>query len=119
MTASYPEGFLDHFRRPRHVGRLDPCDRAWENQSPHCADLIRFSVRLGGGRVEAIRFQARGCSVCIAAASAAAEGVQGRALAELVRDDGAFLMAVLGPVPARKRRCVAFVWESLLAGLRT
>lgn len=117
MTPHYPEGFLDHFRRPRHVGILEPCDRSWERMSPHCADRLRFSVRLAVDRIQEIRFQALGCSVLIAAASAAAEGVRGRSLNELARDDGAFLMQVLGPLPVRKRRCVAFVWEALRSGL--
>ena len=118
MTAAYPEGFWDHFRRPRQVGRLDPCDRVWEKQSPHCADRIRFTARFRGGRVEDIRFQALGCSVLIAAASAAAEAVRGKPLAEVVQNDGAFILEVLGPLPARKRRCAVFAWETLREGLR-
>jgi len=118
VTGALPEGFWDHFRRPRCVGRLDPCDREWERQSPYCADRIRFTARFRGRRVEEVRFLAQGCSVLIAAASAAAEAAAGKPLAELIQRDVGFLLEALGPLPARKRRCAAFAWSAMQDGLR-
>jgi NifU-like protein involved in Fe-S cluster formation len=119
MTAAYPEGFLDHFRRPRNVGALEAPDRTWEGQSPHCRDFVRFTARLRGNRLEAIRFQAYGCSVCIAAASAATVAAEGKTMAHIQRGSAEVLTQILGAIPDRKRRCVEFVWNTLREGLLT
>ncbi|MGH2961313.1 MAG: iron-sulfur cluster assembly scaffold protein, partial [Solirubrobacterales bacterium] len=45
-----------------------------------CGDLIRVSLSVSGGRIEATRFDAEGCSAAVAAGAALAEEVEGLAV---------------------------------------
>jgi len=118
MKAGLPMGFLRHFRAPRNVGRVEDADWEWERKSPWCQDTVRFSLRLKHGRLEALRFHAYGCGVAIAAASAATEWAKGKRPKAVLEARVAVLERLLGPLPERKRRCVAFVWEALVSGLK-
>jgi tRNA-uridine 2-sulfurtransferase len=65
-----------------------------------CGDLVRISLALAGGRVEAARFDAEGCSATLAAGAAVAEELEGRTVlgaARLGPDDVANLLGGLSP----------------------
>ena len=59
----YRDVILDHNKRPRNFGRLDPCDTAADGYNPLCGDQLTVTLRLEGDRVEDIRFEGRGCGV--------------------------------------------------------
>ncbi len=104
----YSPRLLDHFLRPRNVGRTEVVHGEGHVRSRICQDLLEITVRLGeGGHVEA-RFRAQGCSACIAGASALTELVNEGGFDELRARaiDGSRLARELDGVPAAKRRCV-------------
>ncbi|MFI5314675.1 MAG: adenylyl-sulfate kinase [Myxococcota bacterium] len=80
--SEYPAAVLAHFRNPVGAGRLAPDAArvaAAEARDPAGGQRVRMHVRLGPGeRLEDVRFQAFGCPVTIAVASAAVERVVGR-----------------------------------------
>ena len=73
----YREIILDHYRRPRHRGRVDPADAVVEADNPLCGDQIDLSVRFDGERIEAIGFEGTGCSISQAACSMLCDEVSG------------------------------------------
>src|SRR5579872_3971450 len=73
----YREIILDHYRNPRHHQTVDPADRVIEANNPLCGDELDLSYRLDGGRVAAIGFTGRGCSISQASASMLCEAVTG------------------------------------------
>ncbi len=73
----YREIILDHYRRPRHHGRVDPADSTVHGHNPLCGDEVDVSLRVRGGRVEAIGFEGQGCSISLASASMMTEQVAG------------------------------------------
>ena len=65
-----------------------------------CGDLVRISLALAGGRVEATRFDAEGCSATLAAGAAVSEELEGRTVLDAARlgpDDVANLLGGLSP----------------------
>jgi tRNA-uridine 2-sulfurtransferase len=65
-----------------------------------CGDLVRISLTLAGGGIEAARFDAGGCSATIAAGAAVAEELEGGAIlaaARLGADDVTSLLGGLSP----------------------
>ncbi len=83
----YREIILDHYKRPRNRGELDPHTVRAEGNNPLCGDEIQVDVRLADGKIEAIAFQGRGCSISQASASMMTEAVKDQDLkdvAELV-----------------------------------
>ena len=73
---------LAHFRAPVGAGRLAagaPGVASAEARDPEGGQRVRLHLRLSAdGRLEDVRFQAFGCPVTIAVASAAVERLRGR-----------------------------------------
>jgi nitrogen fixation protein NifU and related proteins len=74
----YRDVILDHNRRPRNFGRLDPADASAEGHNPLCGDRLTLSLKLVGDRIEDIRFEGKGCAISTASASLMSEAVKGK-----------------------------------------
>lgn len=81
----FREILLDHYRHPRHHGRVTPADAQEHGHNPLCGDEVDISLRLRDGRLEAVGFEGQGCSISMASASMMAEEIDGRSVEE-VRD---------------------------------
>jgi len=106
-VSAYPPEVLRHFRDPVGAGRLAP-DAAGvasaEARDPEGGQRVRLHVRLGAdGRLDDVRFQAFGCPVTIAVASAAVERLRGRARAAALALEPAELAGALGLDPEQAR----------------
>ena len=131
----YRDVILDHNRKPRNFGRLDPSDRQAEGHNPLCGDRLSVFVRLDGDRIEDLRFEGKGCAISTASASLMTEAVKGKsraAVAELfarihtllTRQDAppsqdlGKLAALCGvrEYPARVK-CATLCWHTLNAAL--
>jgi nitrogen fixation NifU-like protein len=75
----YRELILDHYKNPRHHGRLDPADACAEGQNPLCGDELTVTLRFGadGETIEEIAFDGHGCAISQASASMLSEEVVG------------------------------------------
>ncbi len=118
MDTFYREHIMDHYRNPRHRGRLDAPTVSREDLNPLCGDLVRIDLAIDGGRLVDARFDGRGCAVSQATASMLLEEVVGKDLGEVRafgRDD---LFALLGVTlsPARMK-CALLSLGVLRAGL--
>jgi nitrogen fixation NifU-like protein len=114
----YREIILDHYRRPRNKGTLDPADFSYEDTNPLCGDEVRIDLRVAGDRVADVKFSGRGCAISQAAASILTEMVEGRPLNEvkaLTKDD---MLDELGvPISPARMKCALLGLKVLKAGL--
>ena len=78
----YREIILDHYRTPRHKGRVEDPDITARGYNPLCGDDIEITVRLNEGRIDAVAFDGHGCSISQASASMLTEAVTGKQLSE-------------------------------------
>jgi len=83
--ALYQEVILDHNRKPRNFGRLDPATHRAKGHNPLCGDRINVTLNVGGERIEAIAFEGEACAICKASASMMTTTVKGRTLPEAER----------------------------------
>ncbi len=134
----YQEVILDHNRRPRNWGALEPADRRAEGHNPLCGDQLALTLRLGAGRIAAVRFEGSGCAISKASASLMTEAIQGKTVAEaeelfarfhdlLTGDPG--VRAVAGPALGKlavfegvrefpvRVKCATLPWHTLRAAL--
>jgi nitrogen fixation protein NifU and related proteins len=101
---------LDHFRNPRNAGELPPPALRVDVENPACGDLLRLTARFEEGRVAEARFQTRGCTASIAAASALTEWMTGKSRAELGTLVAPVIEEALGGLePASKHAAVLCV----------
>jgi nitrogen fixation protein NifU and related proteins len=73
----YSPQVLDHFQNPRNAGAVPNADARVEIENPACGDVLELSARIESGRIEEIRFRAKGCVAAMACASALTEIVSG------------------------------------------
>jgi nitrogen fixation NifU-like protein len=113
MAFMYSAKLLDHFEHPRNAGDVAEATATVEMSNPVCGDVIRFSARVIGGKIEQIRFRAKGCVPAMACASALTELVSGRAVdaaRELSREQ---LEAMVEGVPEASRHASQMAIDGL------
>lgn len=114
----YREQILDHSRRPRNKGTLDPADFSYQDTNPLCGDEVRIDVRLDGDRVGDIKFSGRGCAISQAATSILTEMAMGQPLEEvkaISRDD---ILDELGvPISPARMKCALLGLKVLKASI--
>jgi nitrogen fixation NifU-like protein len=82
LEELYQEIILDHYRKPRHPGRLEGDHVEVRHYNPVCGDELTVGLRLDSERVADIAVQGSGCSISQAAASVMSEQVLGRPVAD-------------------------------------
>lgn len=96
----YSQRLLDHFRNPRNAGELAPPAVSVDAMNPVCGDKLRLWVRFDGDTVAEARFQARGCTASMAAASALTELLPGKSRADLAGLEWTDIAAALDGLPS-------------------
>ncbi len=73
----YRDVILDHNKRPRNFGALDPADARAEGHNPLCGDRLTVTLCCDDERITDIRFEGKGCAISTASASLMTEAVKG------------------------------------------
>ena len=106
MDDLYRDYILDHYKRPRNFGELEPHDLEAHDHNPLCGDELGVHIRVADGKIVELRFHGQGCAISQAAASIASEEYVGMPLGEVGGLDGEWLIELLGiPISATRRRC--------------
>ena len=114
----YSARLLDHFEHPRNAGDLPDADAVAEIENPVCGDVIRISVKMQAGRIEQIRFKAKGCVPAIACGSALTELVKGKTAnaARAIRREQ--LIEAVGGMPQASIHAAQLALDAISAALQ-
>ena len=137
LNDLYRDVILDHNRKPRNFGGLEPADASIEGFNPMCGDRLTVRLRLADDKISDIRFEGQGCAISTASASLMTEAVKGKTRGEalqlfdrvhqLLTDDAAPPADELGKLaalsgvreyPARVK-CASLCWHTLASALRS
>jgi nitrogen fixation NifU-like protein len=113
----YSPQLLDHFEHPRNAGSIPNPDASAQIENPACGDILKLTVKLSAGRIDEIRFLAKGCVASMACASALTELVHGKTLQqarELKRDQ---LLTAVGGLPPASHHAAHLALDTLHAAL--
>jgi nitrogen fixation NifU-like protein len=114
----YSAQVLDHFEHPRNAGAIESPDASVQIENPACGDILKLTLKLSGGRIEEIRFLARGCVASMACGSALTELASGRTIEQasaLSRED---LIRSVGGLPPASVHASHLALDALQAALR-
>ena len=78
----YQQVIIEHNKKPRNYGDLEPCTHHAHGLNPLCGDDIVLKVVVADGIVQDIRFQGQGCAISKASSSLMTVNVKGKPLAE-------------------------------------
>ena len=107
MSMSYSELALDHAESPRNVGIIQNPDGIGADVNPVCGDVVTFFIRVEDGRIADAKYQVKGCTGAIAAASVMSELVQGVTLDDADRLNHQSVLDALGGLPTSKLHSAA------------
>ncbi len=137
LDELYKEVILDHYRKPRNKGHLDPHDVALERNNPLCGDEIELFLKFDGENLDGISFEGKGCSISQASASMMTEKVKGLSTKDALKmtesikrmmageeegdpDQLGDLVSLKGVVKYPVRiKCALLGWNTLLEGLES
>ena len=79
----YQQVILEHNKKPRNFGKLEPHTHHAEGNNPLCGDQLELSLYVKDGVIEDVRFQGHGCAIDVASASLMTSTIKGRTVAEV------------------------------------
>jgi len=136
LEELYEEIILDHYRRPRNKGKVDPSVFVVHDSNPLCGDEIDISARVSDGKITEVKFDGRGCAICMASASIMTQKLRGQSqlaaqqfivgFLNMMRGETAFGGKELGDLKALEGvlkfpvrvKCATLAWNAALQGLR-
>jgi nitrogen fixation NifU-like protein len=66
----YQQVILEHNKKPRNFGKLEPCTHSAEGFNPLCGDHLWVHLKVSPeGVIEAVNFEGSGCAISKASAS--------------------------------------------------
>jgi nitrogen fixation NifU-like protein len=99
LEELYQEIILDHYRRPRNRGIVEPADLSATEYNPLCGDEIKVTARLNDGKISELKFDGHGCSISQASASIMTQKMLGKTADEARRFIDSFLQMMRGDIP--------------------
>jgi nitrogen fixation NifU-like protein len=106
MDDLYRDFILEHYKRPRNFGELEPHDLEAHEYNPLCGDELGVHIRVDDGHIGELRFHGHGCAISQAAASIASEQLIGMDLDEAAELDADWMIDLIGiPISATRRKC--------------
>lgn len=83
LEELYREVILDHYRNPRHRGRLANAQCHAEGMNPSCGDEFALDLLIEDNVIVDVATQGQGCSISQASGSMMADAIVGMSLDEV------------------------------------
>ena len=109
---------MEHFRAPRHVGRVESATGVARRENEVCGDVVEVSARVDEGMVAEIRFLSQACSATIGAASLLTDRAVGKSVDEIALWSADGVMASVGETRRVRRHAVALALGAIQAAVR-
>ncbi len=96
---------MDHFNRPRNVGKLENADGQARVGDPNCGDFIQVWIQVENDIITDFKYKVYGCGAAIATTSAVSEMAIGKSFREAIQLSDDDVIAYLDGLPEGKRHC--------------
>ncbi len=98
----YQQVILEHNRKPRNFGKLEPCTHHADGHNPLCGDRLELYLLVQDGVVVDVKFQGQGCAIDTASASLMTTTIKGKRVDEAQRLGEQFRAMVRGELDPAK-----------------
>ena len=99
LEPLYRDLLLEHYKRPRNRGRLEPHSHRAEGLNPSCGDELELFLRVEGGLIAGLSFLGEGCAISQATASLMTEALTGKSVPEALELAEKFRAMLRGDAP--------------------
>lgn len=120
QRRAYHESVIDHFNKPRNIGKLDAKKSSVGTAlvgKASCGDVIKMQINVEDGKITDAKFKTFGCGSAIASSSLATEMIIGREVktAEEIKNTDISEALSLPPV---KLHCSVLAEEAIQAAIK-
>ena len=115
----YSKKIIEHFKKPRNVGKIKNASGIGEAGNLLCGDIMKLYLKIGKNKkgekiIKDIRFETLGCIVAIANTSLLTTLVKGKKIDEALKIEKDDLIKKLGqPLPPIKIHCSILAVDAL------
>ena len=113
MALNYTKKTLDHFLKPKNVGRIAKADGYAQIGNMVCGDQLDFFLKVEKGKIKDVKFLSFGCASNIATASVLTEKVKGMTIAQAKAYKWQKIVDDLGGLPHQKVHCSVMAVDGL------
>lgn len=104
---------IEHFRKPKNVGKINDADGFGTFSSSESNDVFNISLNIKDDKIIDIKFQTFGCAAAIASSSVLTKLAKGKPLDEAFKLNRNDIVEELGGLPPSKMECSTHVVEAL------
>lgn len=127
--AMYTKKVMEHFLKPRNVGRIANPDGVGRAGNPVCGDVLVLYIKVGRRKkkvksknnaqeyIKDIKFETLGCAAAIAVSSMLTEMVKGKTLDEAKKISNKDIVRALGGLPQHKLHCSLLGQQALMKAI--
>lgn len=118
QVGMYSSQLLDHFEHPRNAGDLPNANTRVRVENPACGDILELAASVENGRIQTVRFRAKGCVSAMACGSAITELAAGKTFAEGASLNSDDVVRAVGGLPPASGHAAQLAIDALKALLR-
>lgn len=102
----YAKNIIDHYRCPRHKGKMADAQSCCHQLNRSCGDDITVCIKTDGDKLSEISFDGHGCAISTAAISIMSDALIGKTKEEVINMSFDDVKALLGiEVSPRRYKC--------------
>lgn len=105
MALNYTKKTINHFLKPKNIGKISQPDGYAQIGNMICGDQLDFFLKVEKGKIKDVKFLSFGCASNIATASILTEKVKGLTIAEAKKYNWQKVVKELGGLPSQKIHC--------------
>lgn len=92
----YTEMIIEYSRNPSNYGKLENPQIVRHDSNPLCGDSIDLYLNINDNKISDIKFDGKGCAICMACSSVLTEMIKGKDLSDVKKFQKDELLAELG-----------------------
>jgi nitrogen fixation NifU-like protein len=117
----YHEMIVEYSRHPSNYGKIENPDISYHDSNPLCGDSIDIFMNVKDNKVLDIKFQGRGCAICMSCTSVLTELVKGKTIDDVKKIQKDEILGELGlqNLQAVRIKCALLSLKVLKYGLYT
>lgn len=113
MSLQYTKKTLNHFLKPKNIGKMKNPDGYAQIGNMVCGDQLDFFLKVEKGKIRDVKFLSFGCASNIATASVMTEKVKGMTVEEAKKYAWQKIVDDLGGLPQQKVHCSVMAVQGL------
>ena len=92
----YTEMIIEYSRNPSNFGKLENPQISRDDSNPLCGDSIDLYLNIDDKKITDVKFDGKGCAICMACSSVLTEMIKGKNLEDVKKFEKDELLSELG-----------------------